>query len=130
MIKQTVSYTGYDNESVTEDLYFNITKFEATELSLEIPAGIMNQVQNVNPEKAQDELKDVIDKMSDKELLDFLKLLVVKGYGKREGRLFLKDERTKSEFINSKAYHTLMMDFITDPNRAIEFMNHVFESDV
>lgn len=130
MIKETLTYTGYDGETVTEELYFNLTKFEATELAIELPNGLMDKFQNVKSETAAEDIAAITKGMSNKELMNFIKSLVIKGYGVKEGRLFVKDEPVTRGFVNSRAFHTLMMEFIENPEKAIEFMDKVFEADI
>ena len=40
MIKETITYTDFDGELVTEELNFHLSKLELTELATELPDGV------------------------------------------------------------------------------------------
>ena len=44
MLKKTVNYEDFDGNQRTEDLYFNLTKLEATEFALDLPDEITDEV--------------------------------------------------------------------------------------
>lgn len=130
MIKKTLNYTDFDGTPVTEELFFNLTQFEATQLAIDLPEEITEKMQNMSAKPSQEELLNVVQSLGSKGIVEFLKLLVVKAYGVREGRGFSKDEKETREFANSMAYQTLMMELVSDPDQANEFINHVFAADV
>ena len=40
MIKETITYLGYDGKEKTGDFYFNLTRGEIAELHLSLPGGL------------------------------------------------------------------------------------------
>lgn len=120
MIKKTVSYDGFDGETVTEDLYFHFNKAELMELEVETERGFSKKLQAVA------EAKDV------REVLAVFKDIVVRAYGVRseDGKRFIKTERAREEFDGSEAYSEVLFDLLSDPASAARFVGGLMPSDL
>jgi hypothetical protein len=51
MLKETITYDDFDGVSTTEEMYFNLTKLELTEMAMDLPDGI---AEDINKLKAKD----------------------------------------------------------------------------
>lgn len=120
MIKKTVSYEGFDGETITEDLYFHFNKAELMELEVETDRGFSKKLQAVA------EAKDV------REVLAVFKDIVVRSYGVRseDGKRFIKTERAREEFDGSEAYSEVLFDLLSNPANAARFVGGLMPSDL
>lgn len=121
MLKQTINFTDFNGEPRTEDLYFNLTEWELTEIQLSSPEGI------------QKEMEDAIKAKDLKLLLDFIKMLVNKSYGERDrdGIHFNKSPEIVARFENSAMYAPLMLSLFQDEGaRAAAFITGLMPADL
>lgn len=133
MIKRTITYKDFDGNERTEDLYFNLTQLEATEIAMDMPNDLMEEVSNV--ETNEEVLKAgerLIKKMGGKGIFEFVKTLVLKSYGikSEDGRTFKKSEKLSEEFSQTVAYSTFMMELLTDEEATSAFINGVIPSEL
>lgn len=133
MIKKTVSYEDFDGNNRTEELYFNLTKFEATEFALDLPDAITEEVKNdrIDPNNMQ-AITNIVQKLGGKGIIDFIRKLVLKSYGKKsdDGRRFEKSEKLSEEFSQTMAFDTLMMELLTNDDEASKFINGIIPKDM
>lgn len=125
MLKQTVSYENFDGHTVTEDLYFNITK---TELANEIEkaeeiARLQTMFDGPQRELSAGEVK---------KLLELIKWLVKLSYGVRseDGKRFVKTPQVWEEFTQTAAYDAFLFGLFEQPERAVQFMIGVVPKDL
>lgn len=115
MLKKEITYTDFDGNTVKEDVYFNLTRAEIVELQVSYPGedGLMGIMQ----EAVKNEDKT--------EIIKYLKLLVGKAYGRRDGASFIKRQEWTEAFFASEAYSELFMSFFTNPQASVDFVNGV-----
>ena len=133
MIKKTVNYEDFDGNKRTEDLYFNLTKFEATEFALDLPDDITNEVTKEGVDATNMEtVSRIVQKLGGKGIIDFIRKLVLKSYGikSEDGRRFEKSEKISTEFSQTMAFDNLMMELLTDDDEAAKFINGVIPADL
>ena len=133
MIKKTVNYEDFDGNKRTEDLYFNLTKFEATEFALDLPDDITNEVTKEGVDATNMEsVSRIVQKLGGKGIIDFIRKLVLKSYGikSEDGRRFIKSEEISTEFSQTMAFDNLMMELLTDDDEAAKFINGVIPADL
>ena len=133
MIKKTVNYEDFDGNKRTEDLYFNLTKFEATEFALDLPDDITNEVTKEGVDATNMEsVSRIVQKLGGKGIIDFIRKLVLKSYGikSEDGRRFEKSEKISTEFSQTMAFNNLMMELLTDDDEAAKFINGVIPADL
>lgn len=133
MIKKTVNYEDFDGNKRTEDLYFNLTKFEATEFALDLPDDITNEVTKEGVDATNMEsVSRIVQKLGGKGIIDFIRKLVLKSYGikSEDGRRFEKSEKISTEFSQTMAFDNLMMELLTDDDEAAKFLNGVIPADL
>lgn len=125
MLKQTISYEDFDGNTVTEDLYFNITK---TELAGEIEkANELEQLQRVFTGPTRELKAEEVMR-----LLDIIKWLIKLSYGVRsaDGKRFIKTEQVWEEFTQTAAYDAFLFGLFQTPEKAVQFMIGVVPKDL
>lgn len=133
MIKKTVSYENFNGDKVTKDLYFNLTKFEATEFALDLPDEITSEVSKEGANAANmDSVSKIVQKLGGKGIIDFIRKLVLKAYGikSEDGERFEKSEKISTEFSQTMAFDTLMMELLTNDEEASRFINGVIPAEL
>lgn len=115
MVKKTITYTDYNGTERTEDFYFNLTEAEVTEMELSMEGGMRAYIEKIVASKSQ------------LELVKLFKKIVLMSYGKKstDGRLFLKSDAIREEFLAHPAYSQIYMELVTDEQKASEFVNGI-----
>lgn len=116
MLKKTVTYDDPFNpgETITEDLYFNLTKAELVEMEM-----------STDGEGLQEHLQKIANSNNGKQIMDEMKGIILKAYGKREGNSFIKTDAVREAFGASEAYSELFMEMVTNADAAVEFVNGI-----
>ena len=133
MLKKTVNYEDFDGNKRTEDLYFNLTKLEATEFALDLPDEITDEVVKEGASAANMEAATrIVQKLGGKGIIDYIRKLVLKSYGikSEDGKRFIKSEEISTEFSQTMAFDNLMMELLTDDNAASNFISAIIPSDL
>lgn len=112
MLKKAITYVNWNDEKVTEEFYFNLSKAELAEMEMTHKGGL------------EAHLKEIVEAENAKEVLGFLKLIVHKAVGKRseDGRKFIKNDDIRSDLFDTGAYDELFMELMTDENEAARFI--------
>jgi hypothetical protein len=112
VIKKTITYDNYNDESVTEDFYFSISKLEAIELEMEFEGGL------------EGHLGKLQETENGKDAYYLFKDVVLKAYGKKslDGKRFIKDEESTKAFEQSNALGELIWGFLTNPTEGAQFI--------
>jgi hypothetical protein len=111
MIKQTITYTDFNDVEHTEDFWFHISKAELAE----------KQVSS-NGLFAQD-LQEMVNRRDNSEMMNTFKELILLGYGIRseDGMRFKKSKDISENFSETAAYSELFIYLLEDPERALTF---------
>lgn len=129
MITRTIEYVDYDGNQRKEKHYFNLTQFEATEIAVEIPDDIVEDLESdaANPENRVTTARNLTEKLGKKGVMDFIKNIVLKSYGVKspDGKRFVKSEQLTTEFSQTLAFSSFMMRLMTDDEEASRFINGV-----
>ena len=115
MIKKTITYKDYNDNSRTDTFYFNLSKSELVELSAEY--GNFSEIANSNdPSK----------------LVPMMKKIILKAYGKKsdDGKRFIKSEELSTEFYQSEAYSSLFMELATNGEEFSKFIKGLIPADI
>lgn len=120
MIKWSVTYVNYNDEEITEDLYFHLNKAELTTMQFEAN-GNFGQY-----------LERLVNERNVKQLGQEFRKIILNSYGKKsdDGRLFRKSKEMRDDFEQSEAYSTLFMELITDENKAAKFIKGILPADL
>ncbi len=115
MLKKTITYKDFNDNDVSEDLYFHFSKAELVELELSYEGGLEVAIQRIV--KAQD----------GKAIINEFKKIILGSYGQRseDGRRFVKNQELRDEFESTEAYSTLFMELVTSAEAAAEFVNGI-----
>lgn len=115
MLKKTVTYTNFNDEEVTEDFYFNLSKSEVAELELSRKGGLSSYLQTI------------IASEDPKEIMSTFREIVRKSIGKRseDGRRFTKTDEITADFMDSGAYDEIFMELVTNADAGAAFINGI-----
>jgi len=105
MHKRSITYTDFEDEEVTEELYFNISKTELLRLEAEHNMGFDKYLEGLIKEK------------DTKVLMKEFEGIILSAYG----RNFVKSDEIKENFRNSAAYDALFMELF-DAEKMAEFL--------
>ena len=120
MLKKTVDYTDYNGTHRTENLYFNLSKAELTEMELSTTGGFAEMIRNV------------IDANDGPTIMKIFKDIILKSYGEKtpDGKRFVKSKELSTAFSQTEAYSELFMELVTDSKKAAEFINGIIPADI
>ncbi len=120
MIPKTYTYTDYDGVERTETFYFHMEKAEILKMEMGVYGGMKKLLEKIIAEK------------DSKRLYEQFESLVQKSYGVKspDGRRFIKNDEVLQDFIQSPAYSMLIMELVTDPDKAAEFTNGIMPRDM
>ena len=115
MLKKTITYTDYDGETREEDFYFNLRKDEILELNFNANLKLSDQIEGIV------KAKDV------KEIYSLFKKIILLSYGEKsaDGKHFRKSEEISKNFESTEAFSELIMELVTDENKAADFIKMV-----
>ena len=115
MIKKTVTYKNFNDVEVTEDCYFNYTEAQLADLEMSVGGGLSATLRSLSA--AQNET----------ELYKFFRQLILGAYGIKspDGRKFMKSKEISEDFEQTAAYNAIVMELVTDPDKAIEVVNNL-----
>ena len=115
MLKETVTYTNFDGEVVTDVVRFNLTRAELLEMEITTKDGWTNYVNRI------------IKAENTAEIFRVYKDLVLKGYGimSDDGKHFIKRPELAEEFSHSEAFSELFMKVFQDADAASRFMEQM-----
>lgn len=121
MVIKTITYKDLDDNEITEDFYFRLSKSEVAEwltskgeLTLD---NVLHHLQHThNMTEAMEIYKDIIRR----------------SYGIRgaNGKSFEKNDAIWMDFYQSDAYSELFMEFIQDVNKFVDFLNNVVPAEM
>ena len=113
MLKQDITYTNFNNETVTETFLFNLTRAETIELEAEAEGGLSEWIKTINVTK------------NPKAIIATFKKMISLSYGEKtpDGRRFIKSEEISQSFLATEAYSTLFTMLISDAEFAAKFTN-------
>lgn len=131
MITRTIPYTDYNGIQRKEKFYFDLTQFEATEIAVELPDGIIEELSEDGTNQQQTAIH-LMEKLGRKGVMDFIKKIVLKSYGVKstDGRRFIKSEELSTEFSQTPAFSAFMMKLMTDDKEASSFINGVIPAEL
>lgn len=120
MLKQTITYTDFNDVERTEDFFFNLSKAELIEMELSADGGFQKMI------------NDIIASQDNAQIIKIFKELILKSYGVKseDGKRFIKNAEIAAEFEQSGAYSELFMKLATDTDAATAFINGIMPRDL
>ena len=118
MIKKTITYESYNGETITEDLYFNLTKLELLKEDIEQNGNFQENVERLTKEN------------NVKEVYNIFKNIVLKAYGVKseDGKRFIKNEGLRQDLQSSPALSELILSFLENPEEGAKFIEEILPS--
>lgn len=112
MIMRSIPYINYNGVGVVEDFYFNISRQELAMMEVEQEGSLSSK------------LKRIIDTKNGSEIMKFFNWFILKAYGEKseDGRRFEKSEELSKAFSETPAYDELFVELLSDPDKAIQFV--------
>ena len=133
MITRTIDYTDYNGMQRKEKFYFHLSQFEATEIAMDLPDGVVEELSEEDTnENRQATAIHLIEKLGGKGVMEFIKTIVLKSYGQKspDGRRFIKSKELSEEFSQTPAFSSFMMRLMTDDKEASSFINGVIPAEL
>ena len=120
MIKWPITYTTYNDETITEDFYFNLNKAELVQLQFNANGSYSNFMERIMNERDY------------KTLGEEFRNIILSAYGKKsdDGKQFRKSDAIREEFENSAAYAELYIELISDGASATKFFTGILPKDL
>jgi hypothetical protein len=115
VLKKAITYVDFNDETVTEDFFFHLSKAELVELEMSHEGGLSESLQRII---AAEDTKGIIKEF---------KNIILSAYGKRseDGKRFIKNQELREEFESTEAYSVLFMELVTETDKAVEFINGI-----
>lgn len=132
MIKKTITFKDFEGRDITEDWYFGLSSADIAELELGSNGQLSERLKSVGQsvEDNQDDAQAVM-RASGAEIMQLFKELIMQSVGKRseDGRRFIKNQDTTDDFVQTGSYSKLLMELVTNPSEAAEFINGIMPAD-
>lgn len=115
MLKKTITYTDFNDEEVSEDFFFHLSKAELVELELSHQDGLSAAMERI------------VAAADGKAIIAEFKNIILSSYGQKslDGKRFVKNAQLREEFESSEAYSTLFMELVMDADAAADFVNGI-----
>ena len=122
MLKKTITYEDYNGVEQTEDFYFNLTKVECMELEFGFGAG----------ETLSGSIRTLINAGDMATVIKTIKKIVLTSYGVKspDGKRFIKNDELRTAFEETPAFEQIYWEFVTDAEKAADFINGIIPSAV
>lgn len=112
MLKHQVSYKDFDNKTVKETLWFNLTTRDSAKLTIKY-GDLAAYVKKIEKEKDAASMMVLIED------------LVLTAYGERseDGRHFVRNDEIRERFSYSLAFEALLDDLYSDEKKMSKFFD-------
>ena len=115
MYKKTISYSDFDNNIVSKEFYFNLSKVELLNMEKNYPGGYGAM------------LRKIVDADDKNAMIDVVEQLVLDSYGVKseDGTRFIKSKQLREEFEQTEAYSELVYEILSDDKAATAFLQGI-----
>lgn len=115
MLKKTITYVDYDDVERVEDHYFNLSKAEIIMMDSSVVGGLRKR------------LEKIINSKDSVAIMEVFRDLIHRSYGVKsdDGKRFIKSDEIATAFEQTEAYSELVMELLSDPNKAADFINAI-----
>lgn len=115
MLSKKVKYTDYKGNKREEELFFNLSKAEVAEMELSHEGGLSTKIERI------------VASQQGSEIIALFKDLIAKSFGviSDDGKRFIKDEKLKTEFLQTEGYSELFMELASNADAASAFINGI-----
>jgi hypothetical protein len=122
VLKKTITYVNFDEEEVTKDYYFNISKAELAKVELEY--GGANGIQTA--------FKNLLAAKDAEAIIAMFERFILMSYGERsnDGERFVKTPELTEAFRHTAAYSELFYELATSAEAGADFITGIMPKDV
>lgn len=125
MLKKTIVYENpFTNEQVSEEHYFHISKADLVQMEME-EHSTKYEKDGETLTGMQAKLQRIVDSQDGKAIMEEIRDLIRRSFGKKDGDRFLKSPEIWNDFASTEAYSQLIFDLCTNAEAAAEFMNNI-----
>src|SRR6185503_9334522 len=123
MLKQTLTYEDFDENQVTEDLYFNISRIVVVENAEELTRR-WKEIEAMLKGDEKRELNNHEVTM----LINIVKYMMELSYGVKsaDGRVFDQSPELWNRFTHMAAFDAFLLGLFEDTNKATSFIAGIF----
>lgn len=124
MLKKTITFVDYNDETRTETYYFNLSKTECSDFEFSTAGGLSAH------------LKKIVACRDEVQIYSMFKEIVAKAYGEKsaDGKYFRKKapdgHRLFDDFEATPAFDVLFIELITNEDTMSSFVNAVIPKDL
>lgn len=120
MLVKRINYTDYNGNQRSEDFYFNLNKGEIFNLQFGTEGGLDKAIQKI------------IQTEDTPKIVKIFQDIILNAYGVKsdDGRRFIKSEELSTEFKQTEAYSELLMELVSDEEKAAAFINALMPKDL
>lgn len=118
MLKKTITYKDFNEETVSEDFFFHLTQAELIKLEVSHKDGLAASMQRMLDSDDGESIMKEFDKI----------ILGAYGVKSMDGKRFIKNDTLRDEFQSSAAYSALFMELMTNTDAQTEFINGIIPS--
>lgn len=120
MLKQTITYKDCNDNTRTEDFWFNLSKAEIAELQFGVEGGLGEY------------MRRIVSAQDIPAIIKLIKELIGKAYGmpSADGRRFVKSKELTEEFFQTEAYSQLFIEISTNAEAAAKFVSGIIPAEI
>ena len=120
MLKKKITYTNFNDEEVTKDFYFNLSKTELLDMEASESGSL------------GDKLKRIIDSKDESAMYREFREIILTSYGVKsdDGERFVKTPELRKAFEQTVAFDVILIELATNSDQAQKFVNGVMPKDL
>lgn len=120
MLTKKITYTDFNDNVVTEEAQFHLTKSELMKMELSVDGGMYNT------------LRKMVDENQTAKLVEYFDNFIKASYGKKseDGKRFVKTPEMTADFANSLAYDQLIVDLLSSSDEAVAFFQGIIPKEI
>lgn len=133
MLKKTITYTNpFTDQEVSEEHYFHISKADLVEMEMES----LKEPEVTNPATGEQltgyraKLQRIINSEDGAAVIEIVKEMIRRSYGKKESDRFIKNAEVWAEFSSTEAYSQMLFELCTDAETQAAFMNGIMPKEL
>jgi hypothetical protein len=115
MIQKLISYKNFNDIQVDRIFYFNWTIDEIAEWELSTPGGVQNWMDGIIKAKSNETVMAIFRKVVGSSI----------GERTEDGEGFVKKNKLRKQFIGSRAYDAMLIEFMEHSDRFANFFNEL-----
>lgn len=115
MFTTKIKYNDFNEVECEEELNFNLTETELTEMELSVDGGFSEQLKKLAAAKKVPEMVKIY------------RNFIISSYGVKsaDGKRFMKDDKITADFVSSAAYDALMVRLYSEADFAMNFIKSI-----